>query len=54
VGDFEVSLSGGMESPMKHHSFETLRLTLNSVGKTVGGGQFKWGACLLKGSGGVY
>ena len=46
-------LSGSMEPTMKHPSFGTIILTL-LWGETVSGGQFKWGAFLLKSNGEVY
>jgi len=38
---------------MKHPSFKMLRLISCKTGKTVGGGQFKWGTFLLKSNGEV-
>ncbi len=38
---------------MKHPSFKAFILIPDKIGKTVFDGQFKWGACLLKGNGGV-
>jgi len=53
VVDFEVSISVGMESPMRHHPFIILILTSTSSGRTLSGGQFEWGAFLLKSNGEV-
>ena len=50
--DFESLFSGREESLVKYSSFEMIRL-IPLMRETVGGGQFKWGACLLKGNGGV-
>ncbi len=44
--DFETLLSGGVESPMKHHPYAILTLTSISNRRTLSGGQFEWGACL--------
>jgi hypothetical protein len=38
---------------MGHHPFMILVLTPISIWRTLSGGQFKWGACLLKSNGGV-
>lgn len=56
VGDYDVMLSGVTESPVKYHSFIVMVLTSMLYlehGETVLGWQFKWGAFLLKSSGGV-
>jgi len=39
---------------MKHPSVKVVRLTESEIRfETVRGGQFKWGACLLKSNGGA-
>ncbi len=56
VGDFDVMLSGMAESSVKYHSSIVMVLTFVLYlehEETVLGWQFKWGAFLLKSSGGV-
>ena len=56
VEDFDVMLSGMAESPVKYHPFIVMVLTFIfylEYEETVLGWQFKWGAFLLKSSGGV-
>ncbi len=53
MGDVEALLPGRVESPMKHHPFIILNLTSISSRRTMFGGQFEWGALLLKSNGEV-
>ena len=55
MGDKEVPLAGGMESPVRYHSGKARILTFcpEAGERTVSGGQFDWGGRLLKGNGGV-
>ena len=49
-----MSVSAGMDPPMKHPSLKSFVLTCVINTGTVPGRQFKWGACLQKSNGGVY
>ena len=51
MGDFETLLPGRVESSMEHHPSKFLILTSVNLGRTVTGGQFEWGALLLKSNG---
>ena len=55
MGPFETLLSGGAEGTVKYHSSDFVVLTTSSESrrKTVSGGQFNWGGCLLKSNGGA-
>ena len=55
MGAFEVPLSGGMEATVKYHSSDLVVLTTSLITgrRTLSGGQFNWGGCLLKSNGGV-
>ena len=55
MGDFEVPVLAGIESSVKYHPFCFVILILSSESwrKTVLGGQFNWGGCLLKCNGGA-
>lgn len=55
MGDFEVSVLAGMESPLKYHPCYAKILTKcrESGFGTVVGGQFDWGGLLQKSNGGV-
>ena len=50
MGDCETTLSGDVESPMKHHSMTSSVLIIR---ETIAAGQFYWGGILLKSNGGV-
>ena len=55
MGDFEVPLSGGVESTLGYHSSiaAILTETHGSGLGTLSGGQFDWGGRLLKSNGGA-
>ena len=55
MGDGEVPLSGGMESPLGYHSSiaAILTETRGSGLGTLSGGQFDWGGRLPKSNGGA-
>ena len=55
MGGYEVLIPVRMEPLVKYHSyyFEILTSVCESRQGTVGGGQFDWGSCLLKGNGGA-
>ena len=55
MGGFEAQTPVWVEPSVKYHSyyFEILTSVCESRQGTVGGGQFDWGSCLLKGNGGA-
>ena len=55
VGAFEALVLAEVEAPVKYHSSGLVVLTMSLISgrRTVSGGQFNWGGCLLKSNGGV-